>query len=389
LRAENSRKKAGTKSMLGLGAIMSTEQEISAVRYIAKRFTTLSRSLRIFFLGLLLVSQVPTWANAQTTQMQTTAGLQGSALGSPSPSRGDVSQANASVSQAGSYIVLPAESLGSSDLIEIVVPYCPELSRNFRIGTDGFLILPLLHHEIQVAGLTPGQVAARIRQALIGEQVMPDPIVSVSVLEYRSRPVSVVGAVVHPLTFQATGEITLLDAIAMAGGFVPAGAADVLVSYRHITAEGTIEITVQTIPVRGLLLQANPASNILLHGGEEIRVTETGKVFIAGNVVRPGMYPMQGNEDTTVLKALALSEGLQQYSAQVAYIYRLRAVGAEREEIEVPLSKIIARKNPDVGLKADDILYIPANNGKRMTARVLNQLAGFGQTAAAGILIYK
>jgi len=172
--------------------------------------------------------------------------------------------------------VLPAESLGKNDLIEIMVPYCPELSRSFRIGTDGLLVLPLLHQEIKVAGLTPAEAGGRIRQALIEEQVMPDPVVNVSVLEYRSRPVSVVGAVVRPLTFQATGDITLLDAIAMAGGFVPGGATEVLISSRHVSAGGNIEVTVQSIPVRELLLHANPALNILLRGGEDIRITEAG-----------------------------------------------------------------------------------------------------------------
>ena len=285
--------------------------------------------------------------------------------------------------------VLPAESLGNDDLIEIMVPYCPELSRNFRVGSDGMLSLPLLHHPIPVNGLTPSEASTRIKDALVQEQVMADPIVNVAVLEYRSRPVSVIGTVVHPLTFQATGETTLLDAIAKAGGLGPGVGANILVTTRHFGPQGTVVSQVQTIPVHALVADGDPQYNIRLHGGEEIRIPEAGKLFVAGNVRRPGMYTMQGDEDTTVIKALALSEGLQQYSANVAYIYRRSKDGGARQEIPIPLSRIVARKDPDVALKADDILYVPENGSKRMTAKVLSQIAGFGSATATGMLIYK
>jgi polysaccharide export outer membrane protein len=286
-------------------------------------------------------------------------------------------------------MILPAESLGNDDLLEITVPYCPELSAKFRVGSDGKLVLPLLPHPIQAAGLTPAQVAAHIKESLIREQIMADPSVNIAVLEYRSRTVIVVGAVLHPLSFQATGATTLLDAIAMAGGLSPSVGTSIVVVSHHMTPQGSMEQTLQTIPVHELFVKANPIYNFALHGGEEIRVSETGKVFVTGNVVHPGMYPMQGDGDTTVLKALALSQGLLSYSTNVAYIYRRPVDGGERQEIPVPLSRIIARKERDVSLTPDDILYVPEAKGRRMTARVLNQISGFGQTAAAGILIYK
>ena len=348
-----------------------------------KRHGVRSLVFQLVYLGAFSTSASLRHAHAQIKQDQ---GLSDLTIGIRSSSSSNLVRA---VDGENTAHALPAETLGNSDLIEITVPYIAELSHSFRIGTNGLLVLPLLHQEMQVEGLTVTQVAARIRQALIAEQLMPDPVVTVSVLEYRSRTVSINGAVVHPLTFQATGEVTLLDAIAMAGGIVSAGATDVLISSRHHNAQGAVEVAVKTVPVRSLLLHADADANILLHGGEEIRVTEASKVFVAGNVVKPGVYTMQGNEDTTVLKALALSAGLQQYSGHVAYIYRRSADGGDRKEIRVPLARIIARKDPDIGLIADDILYVPENNGKRMTARVLAQLSGFGQTTATGLLIYK
>jgi protein involved in polysaccharide export with SLBB domain len=94
--------------------------------------------------------------------------------------------------------ILPSQTLGADDLLQIMVPYCPELSRSFRISSDGTLALPLLKQSIDAAGLLPAQLEKKIGAELVAEQVLTDATVSVSVLEYRSKPVSVVGAVNHP-----------------------------------------------------------------------------------------------------------------------------------------------------------------------------------------------
>lgn len=285
--------------------------------------------------------------------------------------------------------VLPSQALGADDLLQIMVPYCPELSRSFRIGSDGTLALPLLKQRIPVAGLLPSQVETKIAGELVKEQVLNEPVVSVSVLEYRSKPISVVGAVNHPLTFQATGETSLLDAIAKAGGLTTTVGSEITVTHRSPLADGTMQVTVQSIPLKGLIDNADPKLNIKLTGDEEIRVPEAGRIFVAGNVKKPGSFSMQTNQDTTVVKALAMSEGLEQYSTKCAYIYREQRAGEPRQEISVPLSQIMARKAPDVVLQADDILYVPEDGNKRMTAKVLAGLAGFGSAAGAGLLIYK
>jgi polysaccharide export outer membrane protein len=149
------------------------------------------------------------------------------------------------------------------------------------------------------------------------------------------------------------------------------------------------EKSVQVIRVQDLIGGIVPQANPKLHGGEEIRVPEASKIFIVGNVKRPGMYTMQGNEDTTVVKAIALCEGLDAFGANNAFIYRLRSTGGPRQELPVPLNRILTHRASDVTLMADDILFIPGSDGKRLTSKILNGLAGFGQTAAAGVLIYK
>ena len=102
---------------------------------------------------------------------------------------------------------------------------------------------------------------------------------------------------------------------------------------KYVNPQGLTESKVQVIPVRNLTASADPGSNIELRGGEEIRVPEAAKIFVAGNVNRPGVYAMQGDADTTVVKALALSAGLAPYAAKNAYIYRLHAGGGGRDAV--------------------------------------------------------
>jgi polysaccharide export outer membrane protein len=285
-------------------------------------------------------------------------------------------------------VSLPDETLGPDDLIEISVSYCPELNRNFRIAPDGTLSLPLLHGKLSIAGLNPVEVAQTIQHALEEQQVLVNPIVNVSVLEYRSRPVSIVGAVNRPLTFQVIGRTTLLDAIAKAGGLSPTAGADLVVNSRTRGPDGNTQNSMQVVPVSRLMDASSPGLNLELKGGEEIRIPEASKIFVAGDVRRPGMYVMQTDAGTTVIKALALSAGLGPYPANTAYIYRVGKPGAERTELQVPLSRIMARKEQDVKLMPDDILYIPENGKKRVTSSVLGRIAGFSENTATGMLVY-
>ena len=200
-----------------------------------------------------------------------------------------------------------------------------------------------------------------------------DPIVTVTIVEYQSWPVNVGGAVKNPLVFQATQPIPLLDAIARAGGMREDAGSDIIVSQQFCGRKAT-RVT-QTIPVRKLIDNADPSLNVLLHGGEEVLVPEALKIYVVGNVKKPGAYPVRNDEETTILQLLALSEGLAPYSAKIAYLYR-RAPSGTKTEVPIELAKIMKRKSPDVLLQANDILYVPDNNGKRLTAETLTDSRG-------------
>jgi polysaccharide export outer membrane protein len=284
------------------------------------------------------------------------------------------------------YSNLPTQPVGPDDLLALSVYDSPELTRTVRVDADGNIRLPMLKDPIQVRGMVPSQLESAIAKALTKGNVLVDPIVTVTIVEYQSRPVNVVGAVKNPLVFQATRPIPLLDAIARAGGMREDAGSDIVVSKEVIRDGKTSRIT-QTIPVRKLIDNADPALNVMLHGGEEVLVPQALKIYVVGNVKKPGAYPVKTDEETTILQLLALSEGLTPYSAKVAYVYR-KSPGGNKTEVPVPLAKIMKRQSPDVPLQANDILYIPDNNGKRLTAETIDRIAGLGTATATDYIIW-
>jgi polysaccharide biosynthesis/export protein len=281
---------------------------------------------------------------------------------------------------------LPIERLGNDDLLGITVYDSPELTRTVRVDSDGEIRLPLLRHPIKAAGLYPADLEKSITGALIQEQVLVDPVVSVAVVEYRSRPISVVGAVRTPVTFQATGNVTLLDAISQAGGLSENAGPEILVSEDRSLGAGDAPATVRRIPVRGLIDAVDPSLNLVLHGGEEVRVPEAGKFYVLGNVHKPGAFAMTDNSQSTVLKALAMAEGLDHFTGNTAYIYRADSAGGGKREIPIGLKRIMDRKAPDVPLLENDILYVPEATGRKATLTALDRMTLIGSSVGTTLL---
>jgi polysaccharide export outer membrane protein len=113
----------------------------------------------------------------------------------------------------------PADSdykLTPNDLIEVEVFGVSELKRTVRVNSTGHIALPLIG-TLEVAGLSPADTEALIA-IQYGAKYLKDPQVSVFVKEFTTKRITVDGAVVKPGIFPLTGPITLLRAIALAGG---------------------------------------------------------------------------------------------------------------------------------------------------------------------------
>lgn len=121
--------------------------------------------------------------------------------------------------------------IGSGDTISIDVFDVKELSRDVRVSQTGTIGLPLIPVRLQVKGLTETQAEQKISEVLQANGLVSHPEVSVAVKDRKSKPITVVGAVPHPMVYQAERPVTLLEVLAEAGG-VSADAGDTAIVTR-------------------------------------------------------------------------------------------------------------------------------------------------------------
>ncbi|MDP9054850.1 MAG: polysaccharide biosynthesis/export family protein [Acidobacteriota bacterium] len=278
---------------------------------------------------------------------------------------------------------LPLQRVGPEDLLNVQVYDSPELTHTVRISAEGTIRMPMLSQPIRVQGLMPSDIELLIQDALVRDKLLVSPYVVVNIVEYHSRPISVSGAVRTPTIFQAIGSVSLLDALARAGGLAPDQAGGEIIVTKPNGDTGTQ--SVQRIPVKALFAAMDPTLNLKLTGGEEIRVPDVGKFIVAGSVTSPGPYPILDGNQNTVVTAIAQAKGTVQYYSHRAFIYRPDDKGT-LHEIPVDLGGILGRKKPDVTLYAHDILYVPDSSGRRITQTTINSLTGVGASAATAMV---
>jgi polysaccharide export outer membrane protein len=281
---------------------------------------------------------------------------------------------------------LPIQKIGPQDLLSVQVYDAPEFTRTVRVLDNGQIRFhPMVKEMIKVEGMYPDDIAVLIQDELKREHLLVDPYVTVTVAEYHSRPISVTGAVKIPTIFQAIGPVSLLDALAKAGGPADNAGGELIVT-RPNGAAGPP--SVQRVPIKALNNGSDPSLNLKLEGGDLVMVPTIGTVVVAGNVHVSGVYPVQDSGTTTVVTAIAQAQGLGDYHPNVVYIYRPDDQGV-KHEIMVPLKEIYQRKKPDVVLQAKDILYVPDANGKKNFNLWMDRIAGVGTGAATGALVYR
>jgi len=278
---------------------------------------------------------------------------------------------------------LPFQPVGPEDLIGLQVYDAPEFTRTVRVSEQGSIRLPMLKNPIRVQGLLPDEIGVMVKEALEREQLFVDPFVSVNIVEYHSRPISVSGAVKTPTIFQAIGTVTLLDALARAGGIDQNVAGSEIIVTRPNGDSNTQSI--QRIPVKALISNSDPDLNIKLTGGEQIRVPDVGKFVVFGSVNKPGAYPVLDGNANTVLTAIAQAQGTVQYFSHTAYLYRPDDKGT-MHEILVPLGEILKRKAADIPIQAKDSLYVPDSSGRRLTQNMVTTMTGVGASAIISLV---
>jgi polysaccharide export outer membrane protein len=289
--------------------------------------------------------------------------------------------------QAAGYI------LGPDDQVSIRVTQAPELiDKPVRIGLDGYIELPFAG-RVKASGLTTEE----LRKSLIKQfgATVHDPEVSVSIEDYRSQPVSVLGAVTTPGVHQIRGRKTLIEALSLAGGLRQDSGNIVTITRRvengRIGIRGESEdlqsgFRVAHVDVGALMEGRNPEENVLIQPNDVISVPRAHMLYVFGEVSKAGGFVMNERDQMSVLEALSLAGGMTTMAApKKAKILRASTGESGRTEIDIDIHKIVAGKTRDQQLKAQDVLFIPSSASKRASIRALEAAIQVG----TGIAVWR
>jgi len=269
-----------------------------------------------------------------------------------------------------------AGPIGAGDLVEMSVFDTPELSGKLRVSNTGDVILPLVG-TLHLQGLKAEEAQNLIRQNLIDGGFLKDPQVTVFISEYATQGVSIVGEVHKPGNYPAFGAHRLLDYLSLAEGLTPlAGTAIVITHSGHPEQPQTVKMAAGAAP--------QPENNPEILPGDTIFVEKTGVVYVVGDVVRPGGFPMDHDEQLSILQAVALAQGVN-YTAAKGSVRLIRTTATGRQEIPINLKKIFASKAADIAMQDNDILFVPSS-----TARgAIKAVSMTALPAAASATIYR
>jgi polysaccharide export outer membrane protein len=350
-----------------------------------------------------------------------------------------IKELSAALAQSGPHEYI----IGNGDLIEFDVFDVKELSREVRVSQTGTIGIPLVPVRIHVAGLTETQVEQKIAEVLEANGLVTNAAVTVTVKDHKSKPITVVGAVAHPMVYQADRQVTLLEVLAEAGG-IATDAGDSVIITRPVSArfeeiaeppaigpEAAISsapagssseppnlaasrtpafagpppgspttsamlATPSTAPVHqgntitvnlnDLVETGDTTNNLVLLAGDIVTVPHAGIVYVIGAVGRPGGYILSNDRaEVSTLKILALAGGLSATAkSDHAVIIRKNEQG-QQHEVDVDLKRVLKRETEDVQLLPSDILYVPDSRAKA----ALLKAAEVGVAIGTGIALYR
>jgi polysaccharide export outer membrane protein len=237
--------------------------------------------------------------------------------------------------------------IGANDVLAVTVFNQAQLSGKFGVEADGTFGMPLVG-RVQVGGLTIRGAEAEITKRLAAGY-LNDPRVSVTVEQYRSQQVFVMGEVRQPGSVQFTGSLTLIEALARVGATTDRAGTEVVIVRPRAGAPGGApavppaapgtDSQSETLTVDLLKLQEGMLSqNVALKAGDTVFVPKASTVFVSGQVKTEGEYVIRAG--MTVRQAIALAGGVTDRGS-TSRIQIVRRVNGANVTVNVRLEDVV------------------------------------------------
>jgi len=238
------------------------------------------------------------------------------------------------------------------------------------VSEEGTITFPFLG-KVKANGLTVDQLTREVTKHLKADYFV-DPQVIVSVVDYRSKKVYILGEVKNPGSYGMEREsISLIELISMAGGATEKRGKKAFVlrgAYEDIVSGGKINELVEkqepiVVDLQRLLERADLAANVDLRQDDAVYIPPRtfvdiaqSKIYVMGHVNKPGIYDFQ--DGITALNACLLAGGFAKFAApNRATVSRFE--NGKKTIVKIDLSDVNKGKADDILLRPGDRVYVP------------------------------
>lgn len=276
---------------------------------------------------------------------------------------------------SSSLMPMPA-LIAPGDMLEVSEAHSADLRMSVRVSEAGTVTLTLAG-EVLVGGLGETAAAHAIETALLERGMLLHPRVTVLVTAFAGQDVSILGEVARPGVYPYTVHHRLLDLISTASGLT--ANAGRLVTIVHRDDPKTFRPFVLDPTGADTTSDHNPE----LLAGDTVQVSKAGLVYVVGDVVRPGGFPVDPVQTTTVVQALALAWGPAQNAALTKGML-IREQQGSRTITTLNLKRMLRGLDPDIPIRDRDILFVPDSMAKNLFNRTIESAI----QSAVGVSIY-
>jgi len=262
--------------------------------------------------------------------------------------------------------------IGPGDLLHVQVLDTPDLEQHARVTDAGQLPL-ILGGNVKVEAFTPEEAARAIEKVLFDNHYLLHPRVLVTVEEYATQVVSVLGEVKAPGPHAIRTPRSVLDVLTLAGGLAEMADRKILIE-RHGTGE---KVPYFVSNQAGVAID----TSVKVYPGDTIFVPKAAIVYLLGDVKLPGGYAMTNNESTVSVLELVARGGGTNHSAVPADAKLIRKVDSGYVQMALPLSAMQKGKRADLPLQAGDIVWVPFSYLRNFATQASGIVAAVGSAA--------
>jgi polysaccharide export outer membrane protein len=265
--------------------------------------------------------------------------------------------------------------VGSGDTLEIQVVDAPDLNQTLKVSTTGEINFLSLG-AVSVKDLTAAEIETKIGSALKERKLVQDPQILAYIKGYQAKRIYLIGELAFPGEFVMSQNLTVMDAILLAGGL---GASPVHYGYLHrhtskgesvpppenIVAkpetprQGTDIYKIDLMP---LLKGKSPEPDLLLKEGDYLIIPrrDSDLFFVLGEVTNPYNYAYPEGRVLTLSQAIAQAGGPTTAAKASKVVISRKDENGNRSEMYADFSAILMGKQKDIEIRPNDIVFVPS-----------------------------